>query len=166
LFDREDIQALLGHKWAEIAARHGVDLDSPLGKEIGWMLAGLNVIENQQRVYVYGSSLSPGYNPGSARLARRLGAKLDVVEGMDGPCYALPVATAGGHQRPPEEVLAVMKRFRAFARANPQMLFFVGSLDFGWGTPFMPATIGPTFQRPPGNITFDERWWKYIDWKT
>lgn len=113
-------------------------------------------------VFVFGSNLAGRHGAGAARDARILfGAQHGVGEGMTGQCYALPTKDRRIQTLPLAQIQEYIRRFIAFAKANPDKKFLVTAVGCGYAG-YTHAQIAPMFKAPPVNVALPEEFKKCI----
>lgn len=109
-------------------------------------------------VFVFGSNLAGRHGKGAALDARlKHGAQLGVGEGRTGNAYAIPTKDAQLRTRPLENVRASVETFKAYARANLDLVFQVTRVGCGLAG-FTDGQIGPMFSDAPENCALPEEW--------
>lgn len=110
-------------------------------------------------VFVFGSNVAGKHNGGAARAAMiRFGARYGVGEGLQGQSYAIP--TVGCHYA---DMMMAIRRFVAFAKANPQLKFLVTPIGCGHGGR-NPEDIARLFVDAVGvdNICLPRVFWQHL----
>lgn len=113
-------------------------------------------------VWVFGSNLAGRHGAGAAKIAlQRFGARYGVGQGRQGMSYGIPTK---GNQRtgalqvlPLKEIGDNVRRFLDYARANPDICFFVTRIGCGLAD-FSDAEIAPLFSDAPSNCSFAQQW--------
>lgn len=105
-------------------------------------------------VFVFGSNLAGRHGKGDALIAlNRWGAVYSQGEGLQGDCYGVPTKDANIRTRALIEILPAVRRFVAFAIANPALDFEVQALGCRLAG-YEPQHIAPMFQGAPKNCYF------------
>lgn len=117
-------------------------------------------------VWVFGSNLAGRHGAGAAKVAREaFGAQPGVGAGPTGQCYAIPTKDGrnGADLKDPvqtlpiHEVRAHVAAFLGYAKAHPELRFFVtrvGCGRAGWTD----AEMAPLFRGAPSNCSFATEW--------
>lgn len=114
-------------------------------------------------IFVFGSNLAGIHGRGAARTALdEYGAEWKNPLGLQGSSYAIPTKNAIIKPLPIEAVKEFIKHFIAFAKANPDLNFFVTRVGCGLAN-FDDKTIAPLFKKAPKNCRFDMFWKKYLE---
>lgn len=92
-------------------------------------------------IFVFGSNLGGGHYGGAARIAaQRFGAIMGQGEGLQGQSYAIPTMQGGV-----ETIAPYVDRFIAFAKAHPELTFYVTRIGCGIAG-FSDSEIAPLFR--------------------
>ena len=91
-------------------------------------------------VFVFGSNLAGTHGGGAARVAvQRFGAVMGQGVGLQGQSYAIPTMQGGV-----ETIKPYVDEFVAFAKANPELFFYVTRIGCGIAG-FLDEEIAPLF---------------------
>lgn len=118
-------------------------------------------------IYVFGSNLAGRHGAGSALVARqRFGAVYGQARGLQGRSYAIPTKDGrpgapslrdARSTRPLADIAKDVDVFLAFARAHPELRFFVVRLGCSLAS-HRNEDIAPLFQDAPDNCAFVQDW--------
>lgn len=109
-------------------------------------------------IFVFGSNLAGVHGAGAARAALRFfGACPGVGEGLTGQSYALPTKDKNIKTLPRKRVIKAVEDFISFAKANPQMKFWVTRVGCGLAG-FKDEEIAPLFIEAPKNCNMPLDW--------
>lgn len=118
--------------------------------------------------FVFGSNLAGRHGAGAALVAKeRFGAMLGVGAGYmgDSPahCYAIPTKNDRLAILPLEQIARHVSQFLAFAKAHPDMRFFVSRVGCGLAG-YKDKDIAPMFAgATPGQCSFAKEWRPYLE---
>ena len=103
-------------------------------------------------VFVFGSNLAGRHGKGAALWAKQhRGAIYGQGEGQQGNSYAIPTKDARIKTLPLADIEQAAARFKAFARANPDLTFQLTPIGCGLAG-YTPEQIAPMFQDAPSNV--------------
>jgi len=115
-------------------------------------------------IFVFGSNLAGRHGRGAAEIARaRFGAVTGIGGGAMGECYAIP--TKGLDLRRSlgiTQIMAHVTTFLSYARAHPQLEFFVTRIGCGLAG-YDDEDIAPMFRDAPPNCSFAEPWRRILE---
>ncbi|MBO7610409.1 MAG: hypothetical protein J6S96_09450 [Muribaculaceae bacterium] len=106
-------------------------------------------------VFVFGSNLGGFHGGGAARIARqKFGAVWGQGVGLQGQSYAIPTMQGGV-----ETIKPYVDQFIAFAKAHPELTFYVTRIGCGIAG-FQDSEIAPLFADaiPVPNIALPRQW--------
>ena len=84
-------------------------------------------------IFVFGSNLGGIHGAGAALVAaQQFGAERGVGEGLTGNSYAIPTMTRNFKPLPLELIQKSVQTFVEYAKANPDMKFFVTRVGCGY----------------------------------
>ena len=109
----------------------------------------------ENEIFVFGSNLSGMHGGGAALLAyRKFGAIWGQGVGLQGQCYGIPTMQGGVVTIKP-----YVDEFIAFAKAHPELLFYVTKIGCGIAG-FTEEEISPLFAQTHGidNIILPRGW--------
>lgn len=110
------------------------------------------------KIFVFGSNLAGRHGKGAALDAKELWeAEYGVGEGRTGRAYAIPTKDAALKTRPLKEILVSVDKFKDYARAHPELDFFVTRVGCGLAG-YKDKDIGPMFSDAPGNCELPPEW--------
>ena len=116
-------------------------------------------------IFVFGSNREGRHGAGAAKTARKtFGAVYGQAEGLQGDSYAI-VTKELRSDRPPvclAEVAVGVKKFLAFAVANPDREFFLTPIGCGLAG-FTVEQIAPLFRDAPANVTMPQQFVDYLE---
>ena len=117
-------------------------------------------------IFVFGSNTSGRHGAGAARDAvLDYGAKEGVGVGLQGRSYAIPTRTIvpgkGLTTLPLEVVESYVVEFLQFARAHPEMKFWLTPVGCGFAG-YKPAQMACLFRDAPPNVRFPAEWAMYL----
>lgn len=106
---------------------------------------------NPNRIFVFGSNLAGRHGAGAALFAKRhFGAVYGKGEGLQGASYAIPTKGWMIETLPLEAIEKHVERFKAFARARPDLSFQITAVGCGLAG-YTPEQIAPLFIDAPRN---------------
>ena len=109
----------------------------------------------ENEIFVFGSNLAGAHGGGAALLAyRKFGAIWGQGVGLQGQSYGIPTMQGGV-----ETIAPYVDEFIAFAKAHPELTFFVTKIGCGIAG-FSEAEISPLFKNAHGitNIILLRGW--------
>lgn len=110
------------------------------------------------RIFVFGSNRLGIHGAGAALYARaKLGAEPGIGEGMTGRAYALPTCRRPREALDPVALSWHVRRFLNYARATPDVRYFVSEVGCGLAG-FSPTDIIPMFADAPDNCDLPPGW--------
>lgn len=114
-------------------------------------------------IFVFGSNLAGRHGKGAALAARlEYGARYGQGIGRQGQSYAIPTK---GHQLevlPLEVVRTHVEEFLQYARAHPDLSFFVTRVGCGLAKNDNPR-VAPLFSAAPKNCSFADEWRPHLE---
>lgn len=109
-------------------------------------------------IFVFGSNEGGIHGAGAAWFARKNhGAQWGVGVGRTGSSYAIPTKNNGMQVLPLSEIYEYVKDFIAYARANPDLRFFVTRIGCGLAG-YKDHEVRPLFHDAPSNCDLPEGW--------
>jgi hypothetical protein len=110
------------------------------------------------KIFVFGSNLRGAHGRGAALDAKNLwDAEYGVGEGLTGRAYAIPPKDENLRRRTLFQIRASVDKFKEFARARPEMTFFVTRIGCGLAG-YKDDDIGPMFHGSPENCELPPGW--------
>lgn len=111
-------------------------------------------------VFVFGSNLGGAHGGGAAAVAwRKFGAIMGQGEGLQGQSYAIPTMQGGV-----ETIAPYVDRFIEFAKAHPELTFWVTRIGCGIAG-FKDSEIAPLFKNAVGlsNVILPQTFWDVLE---
>lgn len=113
-------------------------------------------------IFVFGSNLAGRHGGGAALAAARFfGAEYGVGIGMTGQSYAIPTKDKNIETMPLSEIAPYVGRFIEYAKAWPDVTFFVTRIGCGLAG-YTDEDIAPMFADAPFNCDMPEEWASYL----
>lgn len=115
-------------------------------------------------VFVFGSNTQGRHGAGAARCAvQYYGAIYGQAEGRQGYSYAIVTKELRpGYTQPGmQEIRAGVERFVEYARAHPELCFYITAVGCGLAG-FNPRDVAPMFRNVPENCLLPPRWERYL----
>lgn len=115
-------------------------------------------------VFVFGSNTQGRHGAGAARCAvQYYGAIYGQAEGRQGYSYAIVTKELRpGYTQPGmQEIRAGVERFVEYARAHPELCFYITAVGCGLAG-FNPRDVAPMFHGVPENCLLPPRWEQYL----
>ena len=110
------------------------------------------------KIFVFGSNLAGRHGKGAALDAKELWeAQYGVGEGRTGRAYAIPTKDEKLRTRPLSLIRLSVEKFKEYARANPELTFFVTRIGCGLAG-YRDKDIGPMFEGAPENCELPPGW--------
>ena len=110
------------------------------------------------KIFVFGSNLAGRHGKGAALDAKNLwDAENGVGEGPTGRAYAIPTKDEKLKVRSLFEIVASVTKFKEYARAHPELTFFVTKIGTGLAG-YKESEIGPMFEGSPTNCELPPGW--------
>lgn len=120
-------------------------------------------MEKDDRILVFGSNLRGIHGAGCALYARKhYGAVYGVGVGRTGQCYAIPTKDSNIRTLPLDAIFNYVYEFLRYARANPDLRFFVTRIGCGLAG-YKDEQIAPMFKGAPDNCDLPEEWKEYTE---
>jgi hypothetical protein len=116
-------------------------------------------------VFVFGSNLSGRHGKGAAKQALGWGAKWGQASGLQGRTYGIPTKDASIRRTLSViEIKPFVDEFITFAKANPNLLFYVTEIGCGLAG-YKPKDIAPLFIDAINveNIYLPSRFWHKLE---
>ena len=110
-------------------------------------------------IFVFGSNLAGMHGGGAAYAAwRKFGAIMGQGVGLQGQSYAIPTMQGGV-----ETIRPYVDEFIAFAKAHPELFFYVTRIGCGIAG-FRDEEIAPLFAKAVAlpNVCLPERFWRIL----
>lgn len=115
------------------------------------------------RIFVFGSNLAGRHGKGAALDAKELwDAEYGVGEGPTGRAYAIPTKDANLKTRTVGAIRVSVNKFKEYARAHPEMTFFVTRVGCGLAG-YKDEDIGPMFADSPANCELPTGWREAVE---
>ena len=139
---------------------------NPMTANFNWRFHRDGSLPQSDAIWVFGSNLAGRHGLGAALVAReRFAAVPGVGAGRTGRAYAIPTKDGRGGQRltdpaatlPLQEARENIRAFIAYAKAHPELSFFVTRIGCGHAA-FADAQIAPLFHDAPNNCSFADEW--------
>jgi hypothetical protein len=141
------------------------------GQSPGYQYHPDGAVPTGDAVFVFGSNLAGRHGAGAAKAAReQFGARYGVGAGPTGRTYAIPTKDGRGNAdlKAPSQVLPLsvvaehVSRFIDYARAHPELSFFVTRV--GCGLSARPdSDVAPLFAGAPPNCSFATEWRSHLE---
>lgn len=113
---------------------------------------------NGQTIFVFGSNLAGRHGKGAALVAaRQWQAQRGVGEGRTGYAYAIPTKDSRMKVRSLKDIHLSVLRFRDYARAHPELQFYVTRVGCGLAG-YKDEDIAPMFADAPHNCDLPMGW--------
>lgn len=114
-------------------------------------------------IFVFGSNLAGRHGKGAAFAAKQFyGAVYGRGEGPQGRSYAIPTKGHRLEVLPLDQIHAHVDAFLQYARAHPQLHFFVTRVGCGLARNDN-AVVAPLFSSAPKNCSFAEDWRPFLE---
>lgn len=114
--------------------------------------------EQSKHTYVFGSNELGVHGAGAAKTALTYyGAVYGKGIGFHGQSYAIPTKDTQIRTLPIEKIKVYVDEFIGFARAHPDMLFYVTPIGTGLAG-YSHAQMAPLFQDAPANCWMIQAW--------
>lgn len=120
-------------------------------------------------ILVFGSNEAGRHGLGIALVAKnQFGARYGVGVGRTGMSYAIPTKDRSQNLRLPTATLPLaavrgyVNDFLEYARAHPELTFFVSRIGCGYAG-FRDSDIAPLFSDAPGNCSFAVDWKAFLE---
>ena len=110
-----------------------------------------NLMQPDNRVFVFGSNLAGRHGKGAAKSALQWGAIYGKGVGFAGRTYAIPTKDERLSVLSIPNIRKEVDNFLAFANDHPDLDFLVTPIGCGLAG-FLPSEIGPMFRGAPGNV--------------
>lgn len=109
-------------------------------------------------IFVFGSNLAGRHGAGAAKhAAMRYLAERGVGVGRTGYAYAIPTKDRQLKVLPLEEILPHVQTFLGYARAHPDLRFYVTRIGCGLAG-YADSDIAPMFHNAPANCELPKGW--------
>lgn len=109
-------------------------------------------------IFVFGSNLAGRHGKGAALQAvQEFGAHYGKSYGLQGRSFAIPTKDQNLQTLPLEVIQGYARTFIAFARANPQLRFFLTRIGCGLAG-YHDEQIAPFFAAAPSNVIRPPEW--------
>lgn len=113
-------------------------------------------------IFCYGSNLAGRNGLGAALYARKhFGAGYGIGAGPVGRAYAIPTKDSSLKTLPLDAIFNYVCEFLRYARANPDLRFFVTRIGCGLAG-YKDEQIAPMFKGAPDNCDFPDEWKEFI----
>lgn len=112
-------------------------------------------------IFVFGSNLAGRHGKGAALQAlHEFAAHYGKPYGLQGRSFAIPTKDENLQTLPIEAIQGYANAFVAFARANPQLRFYLTRIGCGLAG-YRDEQIAPLFAAAPSNVIRPPRWGRY-----
>jgi hypothetical protein len=114
------------------------------------------------QIFVFGSNEAGRHGAGAAKAAKlHFGAEYGNGYGLQGQSYAIPTKDSRIQTLPLEDISRYINEFKAFAKDNPHITFFVTRIGCGLAG-YDDSDIAPMFVGSPNNCSFAKQWETYL----
>lgn len=115
-------------------------------------------IKGSNNIFTFGSNMAGRHGAGAAKFAiEHCGAIYGQGFGLQGNAYALPTKNEFIRTMPLEQIALYVHEFLTFAKANPQLAFYVTAVGTGLAG-YSDLQIAPMFANAPVNCVLPEKW--------